>query len=247
MMLRLMADGDADPDRYRTTLKRLGPVAWLGALTATLPKLGSIVLFTNIEAVSAWLRQSGMTGAATYVVGFWVLAGCALLPTYATAAVGGWAFGAGMGLICAMLGFVGASAIGYAIARRASGDRVTRLVSEKPRWNAIAKALFASSPGKTLLIVSLLRLPPNSPFAITNLVLASLNVKPGVYLLGTFLGMLPRTAAIVYAASHVQQLTLEESADWRWIAAGIAVTIGVLTILWYLSKSALRRMTVETE
>ncbi len=236
-----MADS-AGHDR-RSTLKRLGPVAWLGAITATLPPLGSIVLFARIDAIGTWLRDAGVTGMMTYVAGFWILAGCALLPTYATAALGGWAFGAMIGLACAMAGFVGAAGLGYAIARRASGERVTQIVKEKPRWNAIANALFGCGPAKTLLIVSLLRLPPNSPFAITNLVLASLRVNLWIYLLGTFLGMLPRTAAIVYAASHLQQLTREEAADWRWIAGGIVVTFGVLTILWYIARRGLAKMT----
>jgi uncharacterized membrane protein YdjX (TVP38/TMEM64 family) len=226
-----------------STLKRLGPVAWLGLLASTLPPLGSIVLLTKIEPISQWLRQSDTIGPLVYIAGFTLFAGLALLPTYATAVLGGWAFGWVVGLPCAMLGFMGASMLAYFIARRASGDRVKRVLADNAKWNAIARALFGSGKGKTLLIVSLVRLPPNSPFALTNLVLASVGVPLPLYLLGTFLGMLPRTAAVVYAASHLQQLSFEDGADWRWFALGIAVTIGVLWVLWYISRRALERVT----
>lgn len=235
---------DPDAPQPPSTLKRLGPLAWVGLIASTLPPLGSIVLLTKIEAVSQWLRSSEALGPAVYIAGFSVCAGLALLPTYATAVLGGWAFGWVIGLPCAMLGFTGASLIAYAIGRRVSGDRVHRILADKPKWNTIARALFGSGRGKTLLIVSLVRLPPNSPFALANLVLASVGVPLPIYLLGTFLGMLPRTAAVVYAASHLQQLSFEDGADWRYFAAGIAMTIGVLWVLWYISKRALARMTV---
>ncbi len=237
---------DYEP-RSESMIKKLGPVAWLGLIASTLPPLGSILLLAKIQAVSGWLRESGSTGLMTYIIGFWVLTGLAILPTYATAVLGGWAFGPIVGLSCAMIGFIGASAIAYFIGRRASGDRVNQLLRDKPRWGAIARALFGSGTGKTLLIVTILRLPPNSPFALTNLALSSLGVPFPIYLVGTFLGMLPRTAAVVYAASHMQQLTLEQAPDWRWFAAGIAITIGVLAILWFIARSALRRMTAESE
>lgn len=234
---------DPSPAGEKSIVGRLGPVAWLGLMASTLPPLGSIVLLARIEAISGWLRQHEGYGPVVYTVGFWVLAGLALLPTYAIAVLGGWAFGPVIGLSCAMLGFTGASGVAYAIGRYASGNRVQQVLADKPKWNIIAKALFGSSPGKTLLIITLLRLPPNSPFALTNLLLASLRVPVLVYLLGTFFGMLPRTAVVVYAASRLQQLSFESGADWRWIALGIVVTVGVMLILWQIARSALARVT----
>lgn len=235
---------DARPPASLPMLKRLGPVAWLGVLASTLPPLGSIVLLTQLEAVSQWLRSHDIGGPLLYTAGFAILAGFALLPTYASAVLGGWAFGWQTGLVCAMAGFSGAAIIAYWGARRVSGDRVTRLLAEKPRWNIIAEALFRSSPFKTLLIIILVRLPPNSPFALTNLVLASVKVSFPIYLTGTVAGMLPRTAAVIYAASHVQQLTLEPERDWTWFALGLIVTVGVLVILWYISRRALQQLTI---
>ncbi len=234
---------DTPPAGDRSIVSKLGPVAWLGLIASTLPPLGSIVLLARIEAISGWLRQHEAYGPIVYTTGFWFLAGLALLPTYAIAVLGGWAFGPVVGLTCAMIGFTGASAIAYAVARYASGDRVQQVLAGKPKWNIIAKALFGSSPGKTFLIITLLRLPPNSPFALTNLLLATLRVPIGIYLLGTCLGMLPRTAIVVYAASRLQQLSFESGADWRWITVGVIVTVGVMLILWQIARTALERVT----
>lgn len=228
----------------RSMLQRLGPVAWLGVLASILPPLGSILLLTRLEVVSQWLRSHEIGGPVLYTGGFAILAGFALLPTYASAVLGGWAFGWQIGLVCAMIGFSGAATIAYWGVRLMSGDRVTRLLAEKPRWNVIARALFRSSPVKTFLIISLLRLPPNSPFALTNLLLASIKVSFPIYLVGTVLGMLPRTAAVVYAASHVQQLTLQPERDWTWFIFSLLMTTAVLVVLWYISRKALRGLTV---
>lgn len=231
------------PSVFSPVLTRLGPVAWLGVLASTLPPLGSIVLLTRLEVVSQWLRSHEIGGPVLYSTGFAVLAGFALLPTYASAVLGGWAFGWLLGLVYATIGFSGAATIAYWGARRVSGDRVTLLLAEKPRWNIIVKALFRSSAFKTFLIVMLVRLPPNSPFALTNLLLASVKVSFPIYLAGTVLGMLPRTAAVVYTAAHLQQLTLEPERDWTWFVLGLIITMGVLMILWYISRKALRELT----
>src|SRR5262245_16966385 len=148
-----------------TLLQRLGPASFLGAAALFLPPLGSLLLFANINTIGEWLRGHEAAGVALYIAGFALLAGLALLPTYASAILGGWAFGFPIGFPAAMAGFVGGAVIGYGVARPTASERVLALIAEKPKWKAVRDTLLGGRALKTLGIVTLLRLPPNSPFA----------------------------------------------------------------------------------
>ncbi len=227
--------------------KRLGPAAILGIIASVLPPLGSIVLFWKINQIGQWLRDHGDSGPFVYVGGFIVLTGLALLPTYASAILGGWAFGFTTGAIAAMSGFTGAAILGYLIGRLGSGDRVEKILAEKPRWKAVRDALVGGSFAKTLAIVTLLRLPPNSPFAITNLVLASVKTHPAAYIIGTIIGMAPRTLIVIYiAADLATRLDPAQAAEAKkpmWlIVGGIAVSIAVLALIGFIAKRALDKV-----
>ena len=65
----------------------------------------------------------------------------------------------------ALVGFTGGGLLGYQVARRVSKDRVEELIEGNPKARAIRDALRRRGPWRTLLVVTLLRLPPNSPFA----------------------------------------------------------------------------------
>lgn len=228
-------------------LRRLGPTSVVAAAALAAPPLGSIVLFLYISAVGEWLRSHGLQGVALYAFAFMVLTGLALLPTYATAMLGGWAFGFAWGFPAALAGFLGGAGIGYAVARRASGDRVMAILREHPTWAAVRDALVDSGFWRTALLVALVRLPPNSPFAITNLVMASVKVRLLPYSLGTLLGMAPRTALAIFIAAGLRdQLDPAEAAKsqpWWLFAGGVVLGIAVLVVVGSIANKAVRRVT----
>ena len=228
-------------------ISRLGPAAFLGAAALFLPPLGSIALFSYIESVGRWLRGHDAQGVAFYSVGFAILAGLALLPTYASAVLGGWAFGFVVGFPAALAGFAGGAMIGYWTGRAGSGDRVETIIAEKPKWKAVRDALIGGGFLKTLGIITLVRLPPNSPFALTNLVLSSVKAHRLAYILGTMAGMAPRTAVAVYIAAELRDLSAAEAAKaerplWVWIA-GITTALGALVVLGIIANKALAKAT----
>jgi len=225
--------------QVQAVLRRLGPAGPLAVVAASLPALGGFTLLGTLKWSGPWLQAHGGLGLMLYVAGFMVLAGLAVLPTYALAVLGGWAFGLAVGCPAAIGGFLGASAIGYLIARRASGDRVVGIIQEHRKWQAVYEALLGSGFTRTLLIVTLLRLPPNSPFAITNLVLAATRVPPLTYLLGTLLGMSPRTAIAVFVGAQVGF-----SGRPAWVVvSGIVVAIVVIGIIGTLANQAIAKVT----
>lgn len=231
-----------------SVLRRMGPASVLAAMAMTLPPLGSIVLFAWMNSIGQWLRTHDALGLLMYLVGFALLTGMALLPTYATAILGGWAFGFALGFPAAMAGFVGGAAIGYLAGRTASGDRGVRLINEHPRWRAVRDALVGRGFWRSVLIVSLLRLPPSSPFAATNLVLSAVRVHPLAYLVGTALGMAPRTGVVLYFADRIRLSVAAEDARsslglWWMTPIGIVVTLAVFAVLSKISAAAIARVT----
>ncbi len=232
-----------------TVFRKLGPAGWLGVFAAVMPALGGILLLGSLEVVGPWLKDQGNAGLALYIGAFVVFAGFALLPTYAQAVLGGWAFGFALGLPAALAGFFGASLIGYELGRRASGDRAMRLLDQHPRWRAVRDALVGGEEGvgffKTLGIVTLIRLPPNSPFAITNIVLSSVRVPRVAYALGTLIGMAPRTGVAVFLADQIRGAAFDKDAVakpwWYWVGA-IGSSALVIVLLYVVGSRAVARV-----
>lgn len=235
------------PPRMKEIFRRLGPVGPLALIAASLPAIGGFALLGMMGWLAPWLRGHEGAGIGLYVAGFAILAGLAVLPTYAQSVMGGFAFGAVVGSLAALAGIFGAAMIGYVIARRASGDRVMGLIDEQPKWRAVYDALVGGSFRKTLLIVTLLRVPHNSPFAITNLVLAATRVNPLAYAVGTIIGIAPRTvvAAVIGAGLSTWDLA---GAKNKWLLiGGIVVTLVVFGIIGSIANRAVQRVTRQNE
>lgn len=132
---------------------------------------------------------------------FALTSGFGLLPTYAQAILGGWVFGVTMGTAAAMCGLLGGAAIGFFFARIISGSSIKAFIDRNPRGRVIRSALVESSQRRTFLLILLLRLPPNSPFAIANLAMGASGVRAMPLLGGTALGMFPRTLVTCGAAA----------------------------------------------
>lgn len=214
----------------------------MAVLATVAPPLSGVLLLGTLNHVGPWLRAHQEWGALLYVAGFAVFGGLALLPTHAPSVLAGWAFGVAAGVPLALGGFLGASLLGYALARRISGDRLAALLAQHSTWSAVYDALVRSGFWKGVLIVFLLRLPPNSPFAASNLAMAGLRVPFVPYGLGTLLGLAPKTSAMVVAGAGLSVLDLSNRTQTGWFAAGLALTFVALGTLGVLSRAALRRV-----
>ncbi|MFO0840426.1 MAG: VTT domain-containing protein [Phycisphaerae bacterium] len=223
--------------------RRLGPAGPLAIIAMTCPVLGGFVMLAYIQPLSEWLRAHGDIGPFIYAGAFMVLGGLALMPTYAQSALGGWAFGFRIGAIGAVSGFACAAMVAYIIGRSASGNRVVEIISEHPRLKAVYDELLRSGFWKSLLIITLVRIPPNSPFAATNLILSATKTHPLAYFLGTAMGLTPRTCAVVYFASQLEHLDFEKLRNPWMLGIGMFVTLIVLGILGLLANRAIQHVT----
>lgn len=230
-------------DALWETFQRLGALRFLAIAAAALPAVGGFVLLYYRDAVAAWLLASPQTGLVIYVALFALTSGLALLPTYAQAIIGGFVFQFAWGTPAALCGFVGGALLGYVVAQRVGGNQAMKLIAENPKAAAVHAALVGSGFWRALGTVTLLRLPPNSPFAMMNLLLAATAVPWTAYLIGTLIGMAPRTAAMIYVGSTLKSLSDTGAPAW-YFWTGIILALLVLGVVGSIVTRVVERVAV---
>jgi len=226
--------------------KRLIATSALAILWGTTPPLWGFVLLAYLGPFSEWLRADPDVGIVIFASIFVLAAGTGMLPTYAQAILGGWAFGFWAGFGASIVGFVGGAFIGWCIARLVAGRGVEAWLDSKPKARIVREALVNEGYWRTLLIVTLLRLPPNSPFALSNLAMSASGVRLWPYLIGTAFGMAPRTAIACWiaaeGASHAEDLqSLIREKGWGMAIVGVVIMAVCLGIIGAIGRAALRR------
>jgi uncharacterized membrane protein YdjX (TVP38/TMEM64 family) len=106
-------------------------------------------------------------------------------------------------------------------------------------------ALIGGSLARQFLIVLLVRLPPNSPFSITNLAMAAAKVRPLTYLLGTMLGIAPRTLAAAWIGSRLERLDFSQKGSGWILIGGVFLTLVVVAVIGHLANQALTKVTAQ--
>jgi uncharacterized membrane protein YdjX (TVP38/TMEM64 family) len=201
-----------------------------------------LLTFSLMPWVGTLMREHRRSGLPLYVAVFWVLGGIAFLSTTAWSPLGGWAFGLKLGLPAALAAYAGASLVGHHIALCASGERCTEIIREHPRWDAVYGYLLGRGFWRTVGVIILVRLP-NTPFGTGNVIFAAARVRRLPFLLGTIVGIAPRTAAGVYFGTGLQHFDLRHPHDSVPFAIGFAVAAVVIVILGLLARRALAQVT----
>ena len=228
--------------KFKKTIRRLGPAAPLAIAVTILPPIGLSILITiaSTTPLAATMQAHPYTAFPIYVVAFWVLGLCTL-PTYAYSVLGGYVFGFWGGLIATCLAYAGAMCGAFAISRRIARDRVLPLIEERPTLAAVRRAVVDAGIVRGTLLIALLRISPASPFAITNAVLGAGGVGWTQYVIGSALGVLPRTAVVVYFAARLETLDFTSRDGWWMVTLGILATVIVILIIGRLAKRELDR------
>ncbi len=229
------------PVRWRTLL----PIGGMGVVATALPPIGGLLILGTLPVLGPWLQDLGWVGILLYLVGFFVCAGLAILPTYSQAILGGWAFGFGWGLPVAIIGFAGGAWLALCLGRSVARDRLLRTIDDRPRWLAVHRELVKAGFWRAAWLVTLIRLPPTSPFALTNVLMASAHVPMWPYMIGTIVGLTPRTAMAVFTAAGLSQLDLGQpiTSDSNWtILFGITTTLLAVFVIGMLANRALRHL-----
>lgn len=227
----------------RGYFKDLGSLTPIAFVTTFLPILGSSILILLAHPIGNWLRENWEIGTPLYLLGVLFFCGLALLPTNVVGIMAGWAFSFDLGIAVLISGIVGAASISFLIHSRIVGDKLPHAFDAHPKAKAIYEALIGQSVWRTTLIISLLRLSPAMPFALTNFLMAVARVPLKSFVVGTFVGMLPRSSAVVLVGAGVSELTFDNPQNTWLIVFGIAATIISVIVIGRISKHALERLT----
>ena len=157
---------------------------------------------------------------------FALFTGSALLPTYALSFASGVFFGPVWGSLVAMCGVTFGALVGYGWGTLLARKRVMRVVEANPRVKLIRSAIVDRSLKDETIAVTLIRIPPNSPFALTNLIMSSLHVRFVPYIVGTLVGIAPRTLIAVFLGVGIGEIAEAKSAGGR-LRIGISVAVGI--------------------
>lgn len=228
--------------RARLAWRGLGPAGPLLLVATGGPVVGLLALVAAAGAWLPWFETAGVAeGAAFVALGVGLAAGC-MLPTHATSLLAGYVFGAAWG--CAM-GFgvvMLAAALGYAVFSRLVGGRVLDAIASSERARRVHAALLGQGFGRTVWLVALLRLSPLMPFAATNVLMASLGVRPGAFLCATGIGIAPRCIGVALVGAQLSEL------DWQAggsVWSSVLAVAATLAVLWWVGRAARRALRQE--
>ncbi|WP_017588652.1 TVP38/TMEM64 family protein [Nocardiopsis ganjiahuensis] len=195
---------------------------WIGLL------LWAVLHGPDLEAVQAWTADAGVLAALVYLLAY-TLAVQALVPRPALNIAGGLFFGLAAGVVLALIGGVLAALVQFTVARYVAGDALARRLPERVRTR-----LEGLTGRRALLAVVQLRLIPVIPYQMVNYGFGLTGLRPGPFTLGTAVGSLPATAAMVVVGTGGVDLGFPVA-----VATGAAAAL--LALAWWLRSRRSRK------
>ncbi|MCK4873495.1 MAG: TVP38/TMEM64 family protein [Phycisphaerales bacterium] len=239
--------GDEPADDALTIVKNLGAAGVFGVLTIILPLIGIGFMIAFMKKIQPWIESLGTAGAVVFSLMMMGLAGFAIMPTQALSIVVGIFFGATIGIpaasTVAVSGAVGAAIIAYGWVWIVAEKKVMEQIEVHPKARIVHHALVDRGFVGTLGVITLLRFPPNLPFALSNFVMASMRVNFPAYVLGTLVGMAPRLVICVWIGTMLGSLDQARENPYRFwfLAVTIVFAIAIFMVLSRWAKAALAK------
>ena len=146
------------------------------------------------------------------------------------------------------MGILLGALLGHGLARLISGNRVEAIIERRPKVLAVRNALVDAGLMRSIGIVALLRVSPNSPFALSNLALGGSRTPVVAVFFGTAIGMLPRTALAAGFAAAAAAEGSEDLVDvvrqkgFLLTAVGILTLLVTVAVIAAIGNAALKRM-----
>lgn len=170
-------------------------------LSALLPILAS----TGITVLLLYFENQLLLWNVWYwlvlYLGVSILMGFALMPTTLMAFLTGY-FLKFEGIPFMIGAYLIAAYIGYELGLFLEGKKIHKNILEKPK----VKRFLSSLKEKSWKLIILVRLSPVLPFAVMNLVLSAIRFPIKTFLIGSLLGMLPRTVLAIYLGTKAKTL-----------------------------------------
>jgi uncharacterized membrane protein YdjX (TVP38/TMEM64 family) len=213
--------------------------------------IAAIIVLFRVLPVATWLRAfqtyvRGL-GALGYVVYIVVYAVCvvALVPASILTLGAGAIFGFVGGTIVVVIGATLGAALAFLLARTVMRKRVESMTASNAKFRALDRAIA----GEGMKIVFLVRLAVVFPFTYVNYAFGLTAIPFWRYVVATFFGIIPATAAFVFVSSAAASAaTTQSSAITKtvYIAGGI-IAVGVSVLIGRIATRAIKRAGVDDE
>ncbi|MEX1024635.1 MAG: VTT domain-containing protein [Planctomycetota bacterium] len=226
-----------DAERSVPTTSAIGALALFLLLA---PAFGAVALVVSYETWLPPLEELGAAACLPFAAITVVLVGLGLTPTHAHSLVAGWLFGIVGGTLLALACVTLAAALAHRVFGGWSREWAFAALTVRPRAAAVHRALVECGTWRSIGLVALVRLSPFMPYAGTNLLMASANVRPLPFVAGSGLGLAPRVAALAVAGAGLAELDLSQAADARLALLGGVATLLLLFVLGRITAPSLR-------
>lgn len=210
----------------------------MGLLVA-MPVVGSSVLSYLLYQNQDVLQHLTTVQMLLYFAFIGVTMAFALTPTTFVALVTGFYFD-WAGLPGMVLAYALAALVGYEVATRLDHGKMTAFLHHFPKAEAVMRELKTES----LQLIILTRISPVLPFALMTFVLAVMRIDRRRFLLGSVLGMLPRSLFFYWLGTKAQDVfALVRDPDTGTAGKLLLIALVVISLfgLYYLFDRALKR------
>jgi uncharacterized membrane protein YdjX (TVP38/TMEM64 family) len=217
-------------------------------IVATLLILAAVVVAFRLLPVAEWLRAfqtyvRGL-GALGYLLYIVVYAICvvAFVPASILTVGAGAIFGFAGGTIVVVIGATLGATLAFLLARTVMRKRVESMTAKNAKFRALDRAIAREG----MKIVFLLRLAVVFPFTWINYACGLTAIPLWRYVAATFFGILPATAAFVFAGSAATNATTSSSSITKavYIAGGV-IAIIVSILIGHIANRAIKRAGVD--
>ena len=213
--------------------------------------IAAIIIAYRFLPIATWLKAfqtyvRGL-GALGYVVYIAVYAICvvALIPASILTLGAGAIFGFIGGTIVVIIGATIGATLSFLLARTVMRKRIEKMTESNRKFRALDRAIA----NEGMKIVFLVRLAVVFPFTYINYAFGLTAIPLWRYVLATFLGIIPATAAFVFASSAATKAATGETSNITrivYIAGGI-VAIIVSVLIGRIATRAISRAGVDEQ
>jgi Uncharacterized conserved protein len=218
-------------------------------IIAALLIIAAIIVSFRVLPVADWLRSfqtfvRGL-GALGYVVYIIVYAACvvAFIPASILTLGAGAIFGFVGGTIVVVIGATIGSTLSFLLARTVMRKRIEAMTAKNAKFRALDRAIA----NEGMKIVVLVRLAVVFPFTYVNYAFGLTAIPLWRYVVATFFGIIPATAAFVFASSAATSAATTSTSSITqmvYIAGGI-IAIVVSVLIGRIATKAIKRAGVE--
>lgn len=193
------------------------------AMAAFLVAMRLLPLGEWIASFQKWVQSVGPIGYVVYILVY--MAFCVFgIPASPLTIGAGAIFGFVNGTIVVVIGATLGATLSFLLARTVMRKKIEAMTARNAKFRALDKAITREG-GR---IVFLVRLSPVFPFAYINFAFGLTGVRTLSYIVATFLGIIPVTAAFVYISATAAQAA---STDMSSTRLAINIIGGVLAVI----------------